>query len=102
MDTTINQSWSLAAFVNKVKAAGGAFKYAPNMVNKSTGETFDTCVATDFPKAGVNTFVGFSSNLGELTPGQLKAQLENLQVVQLDSGSYKICKQGNGGWEELF
>lgn len=98
----IKNSWDLTAFVAMVKREGASFKYASNQVNKETGESFNTCVVTDYPSTGVNTFVGFSSNLGELTPEQLRVQKGDLQVVQLESGSYKVCKKGNGGWQDIF
>ena len=47
------------------------------------------------------TLVPVSSNLGELTPKQIAEQKDNLQVVQLESGSYKLCKTGHDTWEDV-
>ena len=90
----IKNSWSLLAFARmKGKMQVGSF------VNKETLDTFKSCIFTD----GDNnrTFVAFSSNLGELTPSQISAQKDNLQVVELESGNYSLCKQGQNAWEDV-
>ena len=70
-----------------------------DLVNKETGEQFKSLA---FSKAdGAITFVSFSSKLGPLTAKQLKEMKGELQVVQLDSGNYKLCKQGESTWEEV-
>lgn len=94
----IKKSWSLVDFV---KSHGGKLAFAPNMVNKTTGETFDTCVLPDYPSAGNSTFVGFSSNLGALSMGEIARMKNDLQVVELETGSYKICKKGTNAWQEI-
>jgi len=90
----VQNSWSLLAFA----AVHGKMKVAP-FVNSQTGESFKSCAFVD----GNNnvTLVGFSSNLGELTPQEIAAQKHELQVVQLASGSYKLCKAGNSSWEDV-
>ena len=90
----IKNSWSLISFAR----AHGKMKVAP-FVNKETGEAFKSCAFID--SEGATTLVAFSSNLGELTPRQIAAQRDNLQVVQLESGSYKLCKQGSNSWEDV-
>ena len=90
----IKNSWSLLSFAR----AHGRMKVAP-FVNKETGEAFKSCAFID--SEGATTLVAFSSNLGELTPQQITAQKDNLQVVQLESGSYKLCKQGSNSWEDV-
>ena len=73
-------------------------KVAP-FVNKETGEAFKSCAFIS--STGEITLVAFSSKLGELTPKQIAAQKNNLQVVQLESGSFKLCKAGHDTWEDV-
>lgn len=90
----IKDSWTLLAFARmKGKMQVG------NFANSETGETFKSCVFTN--PDGERCFVSFSSNLGELTPSQISAQKNDLQVVQLESGNYKLCKQGENNWEDV-
>ena len=90
----IKNSWSLLSFAR----AHGRMKVAP-FVNKETGEAFKSCAFID--SEGATTLVAFSSNLGELTPRQISAQKDSLQVVELESGTYKLCKQGTSSWEDV-
>lgn len=91
--TKVINSWSLLSFAS----AHGTMKVAP-FVNSNTGEQFTSCAFVD----GDNiTLVGFSSNLGELTPAEISAQKNDLRVVQLESGSFKLCKGGNETWETV-
>ena len=90
----IKNSWSLISFAR----AHGRMKVAP-FVNKETGETFKSCAFVDSDNDV--TLVAFSSNLGELTPQQIKEQKDSLQVVELESGTFKLCKQGNSSWEDV-
>lgn len=90
----IKNSWSLLSFAR----AHGRMKVAP-FVNKETGEAFKSCAFVD--SEGATTLVAFSSNLGELTPRQIAAQKDKLQVVQLESGTFKLCKQGVSSWEDV-
>nr|DAK53161.1 MAG TPA: hypothetical protein [Crassvirales sp.] len=73
-------------------------KVAP-FVNKETGEAFKSCAFVN--SNGATTLVAFSSNLGELTPRQIAAQKDSLQVVELESGTFKLCRQGNSSWEDV-
>ena len=90
----IKNSWSLLSFAR----AHGRMKVAP-FVNKETGEAFKSCAFVNSDNDV--TLVAFSSNLGELTPQQIKEQKDSLQVVELESGTYKLCKQGNSSWEDV-
>lgn len=90
----IKDSWSLISFAR----AHGRMKVAP-FVNSDTGEDFNSCVFVG--SEGAKTLVSFSSKLGELTPKQISAMKEELQVVQLESGSYKLCKAGHGSWQDV-
>lgn len=92
----IKQGWSLMAFASGKRMQVGSF------VNQETGEAFKSCVFTD-NATGNRCFVAFSSNLGELTPAQISAMKNELQVVELNSGNFSLCKQGSGGaaWEDV-
>ena len=90
----IKNSWSLISFAK----SHGRMKVAP-FVNKETGEAFKSCAFLS--SDGEVTLVAFSRNLGELTPKQIAEQKDDLQVVQLESGSYKLCKTGHDTWEDV-
>lgn len=90
----IKNSWSLISFAR----THGRMKVAP-FVNRETGEYFKSCAFLS--SEGEVTLVAFSSKLGELTPKQIAAQKDELQVVQLDSGTYKLCKAGHDTWEDV-
>ena len=90
----IKNSWSLLSFAR----AHGKMKVAP-FVNRETGEAFKSCAFVNSDNDV--TLVAFSSNLGELTPQQIKEQKDSLQVVELESGTFKLCKQGNSTWEDV-
>lgn len=91
----IKDSWSLMDFAR----AHGKMKVTGELTNSQTGETFKSCAFVG--DGGAVTLVGFSSNLGELTPGQIVAQKDELQVVLLESGNYKLCKSGADTWESV-
>lgn len=90
----IKNSWSLLSFAR----AHGKMKVAP-FVNKETGEAFKSCAFVDSNNAV--TLVSFSSNLGELTPKEIANMKNNLQVVELESGTFKLCKQGASSWDDV-
>lgn len=90
----IKQGWSLLAFASGKKMQVGSF------VNSETGELFKSCIFTE-QSTGNRCFVAFSSNLGELTPAQISAMKHELQVVELNSGNFSLCKQGQGTWEDV-
>lgn len=90
----IKQGWSLLAFASGKKMQVGSF------VNSETGEMFKSCIFTE-QSTGNRCFVAFSSNLGELTPAQISAMKHELQVVELNSGNFSLCKQGQGTWEDV-
>jgi hypothetical protein len=39
--------------------------------------------------------------MGELTPREIAAMKDELQVVQLESGNFSLCKQGQNAWEDV-
>ena len=90
----IKHSWSLISFAK----THGRMKVAP-FVNHETKECFKSCAFLS--SDGEITLVAFSSNLGELTPKQIAAQKNDLQVVQLESGSFKLCRAGHDTWEDV-
>lgn len=92
MEKGIKASWSLVAFAR----THGKMSIAP-LVNKETGEAFKSCAFTNGDNV---TFVNFSSKLGELSSADIVRMKDDLQVVQLESGSYKLCKTGST-WEEV-
>lgn len=91
----IKNSWSLMSFAR----SHGKMQVAP-FVNKDTGEAFKSCVFTD-PDDQSRTFVSFSNNLGELTPQEIKDRKESLQVVELETGTFKLCNVGANNWEDV-
>lgn len=90
----IKNSMSLIAFARQ----HGKMQVG-NFVNKQTGEEFISCIFTN--EEGVRTFVAFSSKLGIMTPKHIAAQKDELQVVELESGKYKLCKQGANNWQDV-
>ena len=91
----IKNSWSLLAFAKSHgKMQVGEF------ANKETGETFKSCIFTN-PEDNSRCFVAFSSKMGELTPHEIMEQKDSLQVVELESGNYSLCKQGANAWEDV-
>ena len=90
----IKNSWSLISFAK----THGKMKVAP-FVNRETGECFKSCAFVS--NTDEVTLVAFSSNLGELTPKQIAEQKDDLQVVQLESGSFKLCRAGHDTWEDV-
>lgn len=91
----IKNSWSLLDFAR----SHGKMKVTNELINSQTGGSFKSCAFV--APGGAVTLVGFSSNLGELTPAQIAAQKNSLQVVELNSGSYKLCKAGSDNWQDV-
>ena len=91
----IKNSWSLISFAR----SHGKMQVAP-FSNGETGETFQSCVFTN-PSNNTRTFVSFSSKLGELTPQEISKRQHDLQVVELESGNYKLCEVGNSSWQDV-
>lgn len=89
----IVDSCSLLTFAKGKRMQVGAF------VNKETSDTFKSCIFTD--ASGDRCFVAFSSKLGELSPREIAARKNELQVVTMDSGSHILCKQGENTWEDV-
>ena len=91
----IKNSWSLLAF-----AKSHGKMQVGDFVNKETGEAFKSCIFTN-PEDNSRCFVAFSSKMGELSPREIAEQKNSLQVVELESGNYSLCKQGANAWEDV-
>ena len=91
----IKNSWSLLAF-----AKSHGKMQVGDFVNKETGESFKSCIFTN-PEDNSRCFVAFSSKMGELSPREIAEQKDSLQVVELESGNYSLCKQGANAWEDV-
>ena len=91
----IVNSWSLLAFAK----SHGRKMQVGDFTNKETGENFKSCIFSD--DEGNRCFVAFSSKMGELSPKDIAAQKDQLQVVELESGNYSLCKQGENSWEDV-
>lgn len=93
-NSTIKNSWSLLAF-----ARSHGKMQVGHFTNSETGDKFASCIFTDVDNN--RTFVGFSSKMGELTPEEIAAQKDDLQVVELESGNFSLCKKGANNWEDV-
>lgn len=92
----IKNSWSLISFAKSHgKMQVGEF------VNNTTGEVFKSCIFTNPNDTTDKTFVAFSSKLGVLTPQEITAQKADLQVVELESGNFTLCKAGSNAWQDV-
>lgn len=92
----IKNSWSLISFAR----SHGKMKLA-SFINKETGEAFKSCAFVNPDSGETVCLVGFSSNLGELTPQEIKNSAQDLQVVELESGTYKLCRKGADAWLDV-
>jgi len=95
--TGIKNSWSLIAFAKQF----GKPKLA-KCTNHDTDEEFK-CVA--FGEGDKMTFVSFSPKLGELSPKEIAAQKDDLQVVECTTKEGRtmlsLCKKGADSWEDI-
>ena len=102
----IKNSWSLLAFA---RSHGAMSVTQPReFVNSQTGETFTarSCAfehPTEMDDQGRHRicFVGFSRNLGELSPAEIAARKDDLNVVELENGNYTLCAKGTNSWEAV-
>lgn len=49
----------------------------------------------------VARFAAFSSNLEAMDAATLCKEAKNLNVVELESGTFKVCRPGEGSWQTL-
>ena len=96
-------SYSWSSF----KALKGTPKYATGLINGNSGDEF-TALAFEHPTERTSDgkpsvcFVSFAQKLGVLTPQQLKARINELQIVENEEHRFTLCEMGeNSGWEVL-
>ena len=77
--------WTLDEFINEFGPKMQVKEYA----NGKTGDLFKSCV---FTKGTTRTFVSFSSKLGEHTKKELLDMKDELIVMKVQSGKYKLAK----------
>lgn len=94
----IKNSWSLLSFAREF----GPKMQVGEFVNSESGDKFKSCI---FTKGDTRTFVAFSSKLGVLSPREIAAQKDDLQVVLCETKDgddmYSLCHQGQDSWENV-
>ena len=94
----IKNSWSLLSFAREF----GPKMQVGKFVNSESGDKFKSCI---FTKGDTRTFVAFSSKLGVLSPREIAAQKDDLQVVLCETKDgddmYSLCHQGQDSWEDV-
>lgn len=94
----IKNSWSLLSFAREF----GPKMQVGEFVNSESGDKFKSCI---FTKGDTRTFVAFSSKLGVLSPGEIAAQKDDLQVVLCETKDgedmFSLCHQGQNSWEDV-
>lgn len=96
----IHTSYSLLAFARKF----GPVMQIGSFTNQKSGDQFKSCIFTQPDET--HTFVGFSSNLGELTPAEIASRKNDLQVVEFEPDEegkvhYSLCKKGQNSWQTV-
>ncbi len=79
------RTWSLDEFTNEF----GPKMQVQEFANSKTGDLFKSCV---FTKGYTRTFVAFSSKLGEHTKKELLDMKDELVVLRVQNGKYKLAK----------
>lgn len=100
----IKDNWSLVEFAK----AHGTMSVSDTLTNSETGENFKTCAFRN-PETKKITLVSFSSKLNynldqssKKLAQQIAEDKDDLQVVELESGRFKLCRQGDvSSWEEV-
>lgn len=93
LNLNIVDSWSLMAFA----MSHGKMHVKECIVKNDKerlGEIFKMCFFEN-PNTGKITWVRFSRNLGELTPTEIAARKDSLQVVELVDGKFSLCQKGS-------
>lgn len=93
-NSVIVNRWTLLAF------AESHGKMQTGTAKDKDGVEFASCSFTN-PTTGARTYVGFSTNLGVLSAKEIAANKHDLQVVQLETGGYRLCRQGVSTWEDV-
>lgn len=96
--TGIKNSYSLLAW-----AEGYQVKLVPaHKAVNAKGEEFDAPQSIALIDNGsVKAFAAFSSNLESMSAEELCSEARNLNVVELESGTFKVCRPGEGTWQTL-
>jgi hypothetical protein len=101
MSTTgIKNSYSLLAWTR-----GYTVKLVPaHKAVDRNGKEFDapqSIALINDEDGSVNAFAAFSSSLEAMSAAELVAQAKDLNVVELNSGTFKVCRPGEGSWKTL-
>ena len=92
----IKDSWSLMDFARQK----GTPKRA--ILTSKAGDSFAALMFPSPDGEGRSfTMVSFSSNMGELTVSEIQNKKDELQVVQLETGTFILCLKGESVWEEV-
>lgn len=91
--SNIKVSWPLIDFATLHDKKMAVVK----CTNKDTGEVFHACAFGANSESRV--FASFSRNLGKLSPAEIVAQKDDLQVVEWDNPDtgkhgFSLCKKG--------
>ena len=84
-ENTTLKTWTLDEFTNEFGPKMQVKEYA----NGKTGDLFHSCV---FTKGYTRTFVAFSSKLGELTKKEILDMKDELIILRVQNGKYKLAK----------
>lgn len=90
----IINSWSLTSFCH----ANGNPKFA-NLENKTSGQRFNALMFN-----GGEKMVTFSDKICQRKEDTFEYVMNNIQklnIIQLGSGSYKICKRSQASWQDM-
>lgn len=84
-ESTTLKTWTLDEFTSEFGPKMQVKEYA----NGKTGDLFHSCV---FTKGYTRTFVAFSSKLGELTKKEILDMKDELIILRVQNGKYKLAK----------
>lgn len=84
-DSASLQTWTLDEFINEF----GPKIQVKEFANSKTGDLFKSCV---FTKGTTRTFVAFSSKLGELSKKEILDMKDELIILRVQNGKYKLAK----------
>ena len=84
-EVTTLKTWTLDEFTSEFGPKMQVKEYA----NGKTGDLFKSCV---FSKGTTRTFVAFSSKLGELSKKEILDMKDELIILRVQNGKYKLAK----------
>lgn len=93
-----------SAFIKTYTLIEFARQYGPKMqvgtfTNSKTHENYKACLFTD--NNGLQTYVSFSSELGELNPSQIEERKSELMIGQLSSRKYILYDNNWHDWADV-